>query len=551
MVSWGTTANVSVPVQERPVPSPAGAVVTRGADGGWLLEGGLSAAGSFLAWLGRLLDKTPDQLARMAGGEPAGRTRRAGGALARRGPRPVVARRRPRGLHGAGRGPRAERPGPRGDGGRGVGRAARHGGGDGRAARRIVGGRGDPRRRRDGLARSGSRCSPRCSACRRRGARSGEAASAGAALLAGKALGMGLVARRARPGVRGDRARRRARSRSTAACGPRSTTSRCPSWRRRRRCRAQNERRSETAVRVDLAYGRHGTSVEVPDSADVILPVDAPAPRRRGRRPSAPRWRAPLGGPVAAALAEGARRVAVVFPDLTRPMPNRTVLPPLLDELARAGVPDERVTLLCATGTHRQATAAEMAELIGPELVARYRVVDHDAESDEHVRVGEVDGVAVLLQREYVEADVRIVTRVRRAALLRRVQRRAQGGVPGLGRHRDDPRGPPSAPDRRRAGHLPHPARQSGARLRAGGGGAGSAAAVARRRHQPGPPRHGGVRRAAGGGARRRLRARRCGGAARGGRALRPRRLDQRGPSARPQPVPGREGHGGGGPGAA
>jgi xylulokinase len=72
MVSWGTTANVSVPVQERPVPSPLGAVVTRGADGGWLLEGGLSAAGSFLAWLGRLLDKTPDELARMATQSPPG-----------------------------------------------------------------------------------------------------------------------------------------------------------------------------------------------------------------------------------------------------------------------------------------------------------------------------------------------------------------------------------------------------------------------------------------------------------------------------------------------
>jgi xylulokinase len=66
MVSWGTTGNVSVPVQERPVPSPAGAVVTRAAGGGWLLEGGLSAAGSFLAWLGRLLDRTPDELARLA-----------------------------------------------------------------------------------------------------------------------------------------------------------------------------------------------------------------------------------------------------------------------------------------------------------------------------------------------------------------------------------------------------------------------------------------------------------------------------------------------------
>ena len=102
--------------------------------------------------------------------------------------------------------------------------------------------------------------------------------------------------------------------------------------------------------------------------------------------------------------------VAVVFPDLTRPMPNRTVLPPLLEELARAGVPDSHITLLCATGTHRQATSEEMAELVGPAVVGRYAIVDHDATSDEHEQVGVVDGVAVLLQREYVQADVRIVT---------------------------------------------------------------------------------------------------------------------------------------------
>jgi xylulokinase len=72
MVSWGTTANVSVPVQERPVPSPAGAVVTRGADGGWVLEGGLSTAGTFLAWLGKVVGRTPDELARMAAESPPG-----------------------------------------------------------------------------------------------------------------------------------------------------------------------------------------------------------------------------------------------------------------------------------------------------------------------------------------------------------------------------------------------------------------------------------------------------------------------------------------------
>ncbi len=162
-------------------------------------------------------------------------------------------------------------------------------------------------------------------------------------------------------------------------------------------------------MRVDLAYGRHGTSVEVPDSADVILPVDAPALADEDGAIRAGLAH-PVAGPALASLAAGAGRVAVVFPDLTRPMPNRTVLPPLLDELARAGVPDAAVTLLCATGTHRLATAAEMDELIGPELVARYRVVDHDAASDDHVPVGEVDGVPVRIQREYVEADLRIIT---------------------------------------------------------------------------------------------------------------------------------------------
>ena len=54
MVSWGTTANVSVPVDERPDQPPVGLIVTAGALGGWLLEGGLSAAGSAVEWLAGL-----------------------------------------------------------------------------------------------------------------------------------------------------------------------------------------------------------------------------------------------------------------------------------------------------------------------------------------------------------------------------------------------------------------------------------------------------------------------------------------------------------------
>jgi nickel-dependent lactate racemase len=162
-------------------------------------------------------------------------------------------------------------------------------------------------------------------------------------------------------------------------------------------------------VRVELAYGRHGTTVEVPDDAEVIAPLDEPGLNDEEASITAA-LRQPLLGGSLQALTDGSERVAVVFPDLTRPMPNRTVLPPLLAELARCGVADDRITLLCATGTHRQASAAEMEELVGPEIVARYTIVDHDGTSDAHVAVGDVDGVPVLLQREYVEADLRIVT---------------------------------------------------------------------------------------------------------------------------------------------
>jgi lactate racemase len=162
-------------------------------------------------------------------------------------------------------------------------------------------------------------------------------------------------------------------------------------------------------TRVHLAYGREGLEVDVPTDAVVVTPEAVPA--------LADEWaavtsalRAPAEGPPLHELVRRARRVAVVFPDLTRPMPNRTVLPPLLHELERCGAGPEKVALLCATGTHRSATAAEMAELIGPDLVTRYRVHDHRADTDAHVEVGRVDGVPIGLDRRYVDADLRIVT---------------------------------------------------------------------------------------------------------------------------------------------
>jgi len=160
---------------------------------------------------------------------------------------------------------------------------------------------------------------------------------------------------------------------------------------------------------VRLAYGRHGLVAWVPDDAVVVGPGDLPGlADEEGAVLAA--LRAPVHGPPLAELVGAGDRVAVVFPDLTRPMPNRTVLPPLLAELARLGAGPERVVLLCATGTHRQATTAEMAELVGDDIVERYRIHDHRADDGAHVEVGQVDGAPVLIDPRYLEADVRILT---------------------------------------------------------------------------------------------------------------------------------------------
>jgi nickel-dependent lactate racemase len=162
-------------------------------------------------------------------------------------------------------------------------------------------------------------------------------------------------------------------------------------------------------VRVRLAYGTGSPEVEVPDDATVVASGEQsvladPAGAVRAALDH------PLAGPALADLVPPRGEVVVVFPDLTRPMPNTTVLPPLLAELERAGAGPDRVQLLCATGTHRQATPAEMAALVGADIVGRYRIHDHDADDGDHVPVGEVDGTPVRLDRRYVEAGLRILT---------------------------------------------------------------------------------------------------------------------------------------------
>ncbi len=166
-------------------------------------------------------------------------------------------------------------------------------------------------------------------------------------------------------------------------------------------------------MKIDLAYGRDGLGIDLPDDAPVtvIEPQFVPGlPDERAALAAA--LRSPLETAPLRDLIRSNDTVAVVFSDLTRPMPNDRVLPPLLEELAAAGVSDEQIVLVNALGTHRPQTDAELAEMLGSEVVARYRIVQHDAWDDEAlVEVGKNHvGRTVRVNRAYMEASVRILT---------------------------------------------------------------------------------------------------------------------------------------------
>jgi lactate racemase len=102
--------------------------------------------------------------------------------------------------------------------------------------------------------------------------------------------------------------------------------------------------------------------------------------------------------------------VAVVFCDLTRPMPSSLVLPIVLEQLSH--VPREQIVLICATGTHRANTREELEQMLGPDLVRDYRIVNHDAaDKSTQTMVGRLDdGTEVWLNTELVKAGKRVLT---------------------------------------------------------------------------------------------------------------------------------------------
>jgi lactate racemase len=166
-------------------------------------------------------------------------------------------------------------------------------------------------------------------------------------------------------------------------------------------------------MRVHLEYGRTGLDVELPDRnvigclqyhpADPLADPDAAVRQALAQ---------PTGTPPLLELARGRRNACVVISDITRPVPNRVILPPILETLEAAGIPRREILILVATGMHRPNLGDELVEMVGPSVAEKYRIENHHGqERGEHTYLGETRrGVPVWIDSRYVQADLKITT---------------------------------------------------------------------------------------------------------------------------------------------
>lgn len=115
----------------------------------------------------------------------------------------------------------------------------------------------------------------------------------------------------------------------------------------------------------------------------------------------------PIGSPRLSELAKGKKNIVIIASDHTRPVPSKIIIPPMLEEI-RSVNPNADVTILIATGCHRDTTKEELISKFGEEIVEREKIVVHDCSKDEDlVKIGILpSGGELYINRLAHEADL-------------------------------------------------------------------------------------------------------------------------------------------------
>ncbi|MFX0028894.1 MAG: nickel-dependent lactate racemase [Candidatus Hermodarchaeota archaeon] len=116
----------------------------------------------------------------------------------------------------------------------------------------------------------------------------------------------------------------------------------------------------------------------------------------------------PIGTLKLSELAKEKTKVVIVIDDMTRPTPIYKILPAVFEELKKANIKEDQITILLAIGAHRPMTRHDCILKLGEEIVNKFRIENHHPYENLEYLGESKKGTPIYVNRTYVEGDLKI-----------------------------------------------------------------------------------------------------------------------------------------------
>ena len=161
---------------------------------------------------------------------------------------------------------------------------------------------------------------------------------------------------------------------------------------------------------IEAAVPCHKTQAVFRIPEDNYLGSFAPKSEPASADPAAEVRRAlenPIGSEPLRKMAAKAGNCVIICSDHTRPVPSRYIIPAMLSEL-RTGNPAIEITLLIATGCHRETSREELIGKFGQDIVDHEKIVIHDSRDDSMLQEAGIlpSGGRLILNKLALETDL-------------------------------------------------------------------------------------------------------------------------------------------------
>ena len=116
----------------------------------------------------------------------------------------------------------------------------------------------------------------------------------------------------------------------------------------------------------------------------------------------------PIGSLPLRELARGRGRAAIIVEDVTRPAPTHLLTPLVVAELEAAGIGRKDMRVVSAVAAHRPQLSSDFHRKLGPKVYETIEALNPNPYEDLAFLGHSSEGTPVYLNREVVEADIRV-----------------------------------------------------------------------------------------------------------------------------------------------